>query len=152
MGDNAYLCMTYKHNNNMTSQQGRELNKAKAKMFSRLVSGQNVTIDSLYGDGTTAVVKIMNIRDPKTSSTYTRFKLNVQVVSFRGLRPVWDNGRCLRDENGRLLKVEGDIRPSRSNVNSYNRAIRREVERMINKYAPMFSIETWLLEVDRIIW
>jgi len=136
----------------MTYEQGLKLNKAKSTMFTKLVKGQRHTINLNYSY--TVTVEIVSVRDPKSASTYTNFKSNVKIIECLKKTPVRDASlHHVRNEYGELVYEDKSVTSvTRSKVNSLNRTIRTKVENELSKLSPIFSIETWNVSVDRVIW
>jgi hypothetical protein len=136
----------------MTYEQGLKLNKAKAKMFTKLVKGQRHTININYSY--TVTVEIISVRDPKSSSTYSNFKSNVKVIECLKKVPMRDGSHNhVRNEYGELVYEDKSVTSvTRCKVNSFNGTIRTKVGNELSKVSPMFSIETWNVNIDRVIW
>jgi hypothetical protein len=136
----------------MTYEQGLKLNKAKATMFTKLVKGQRHTINLNYTY--TVTVEIVSVRDPKCSSQYTNFKTNVKVIEcFKKVNKRDNNLRAMRNDIGEYIYEDVNVTSvPRDKVNSLNKTIRTKVENELSRVSPMFSIETWNVTVDRVIW
>lgn len=136
----------------MTYEQGLSLNKAKAKMFTKLVKGQRLTINLNYTYNVT--VEVVSVRDPKSSSIYSNFKSNVKVIScLKKVHKRDSNFSAIRDEDGQYIYEDKEVSSvSRHRVNELNKTIRSRMGNELGKVAPMFSIETWNVNVDRVIW
>ena len=128
------------------------LNKAKARMFTMLSKGTTVNVN--LGTYTNVIVEIGTIRDPKTDWDYADFKVNVKVIS--GVSKTYkrdENMNRLKDVDGRWILVDYEMKSvRRSKVNEYNKDIRRVVERELEKYSPMFSINQFRMKCDKVQW
>jgi len=128
------------------------LNKVRAKMFTKLAKG--MTIDVNLDCHTNVIVEVQTIRDPKTDWSYTDYRFNVKVV--KGTTKVYQRDKDfnrVKDGDGRYVLVDTEMKMvRRSRVNCYNRDIRRVVERELEKYSPMFSIQQWRLKCDKVQW
>jgi hypothetical protein len=136
----------------MTYEEGLKLNAFKAKMFTKFVKGQihTITINYTYN----VVVEIVSVRDPKCSSKYSNFKTNVKVVSCikKVVRRDVKN-TIVMDENNQIIYDNVEVKSiPRNMINSVNRTIRVRVENELSKLSPFFSIETWNVNVDRVLW
>lgn len=120
-------------------------------MFTKLMKGKTFTFN--LGLRTTVTVQVQSIRDPKTDYDYTPFRFNVKVISGVMEVPKRDGYMRVKDENGDYVYEEHKMRyPIRSRVNYHNRDIRNRIERELESYAPMFSINRWRLKCDKVDW
>lgn len=128
------------------------LNKAKAAMFTLLAKGRTINVN--LGNYTNVTVEVQTIRDPKTDWNYTDFKFNVKVIN--GVTKIYkrdENMNKLKDADGRWILVDYEMKSvRRSKVNEYNKDIRRVVERELDTYSPMFSINQYRLKCDKVQW
>jgi len=126
----------------MTYEEGISFNKTKADMFNKLAKGQTYTFQINHSYNIT--VKVISVRDPKSSSTHAHFPTNVKVIS------------CIKVIVGTDGKVVYEGREvcsvPRSRVNSANNTIRNKVQNELGKYAPIFSINHWCVRADKVIW
>ena len=152
VGNSLYLRMTNTITMTPERKANMSLNKAKAAMFTLLAKG--MTIDVNLGCYTNVTVEVQAIRDPKTDWNYADFKFNVKVI--KGTAKTYkrdENMNRLKDADGRWILVDYDMKyVNRSKVNEYNKDIRRVVERELEKYAPMFSINQYRMKCDKVQW
>lgn len=138
----------------MTPEQkvNRHINKIRAKMFTKLAKG--MTVDVTVNCHTVVTVEVQTIRDPKTDWSYTDYRFNVKVI--KGVTKVYqrdNNCNRIKDGDGRYVLVDTEMKSvRRDRVNCFNRDIRRVVERELEKYSPMFSINQWRLKCDKVQW
>ena len=82
------------------------------------------------------------------------FRSNVKVIN--GVTKIYkrdENMNRLKDADGRWILVDQEMKfVRRSKVNDYNKDIRRVVERELEKYAPMFSINQYRMKCDKVQW
>ena len=152
VGDSLYLCMTNTITMTPERKANMSLNKAKAAMFTKLAKGRTIEVN--LGCHTNVTVEVQTIRDPKTDWNYTDFKFNVKVI--KGTTQTYkrdENMNRLKDANGRWILVDQEMKfVRRSRVNSFNSSIRRVVERELEKYSPMFSINQYRMKCDKVQW
>ena len=94
-------------------------------------------------------VKVSTIIAPK--GKWDDFRVNVKVVESRVKASVWnvDGGRA-RDEHGELLFEFVPRRVSRSDVNSTNNEIRRQVGYKCREMLCFFGIDGWRVKVEKV--
>jgi len=136
----------------MTYEEGISFNKAKADMFNKLAKGQTYTFQVNHSYNIT--VKVISVRDPKSSSTHAHFPTNVKVISCIKSFVARDaNHNVIVGTDGKVVYEDREVRSvPRSRVNSANNTIRNKVQNELGKYAPIFSIEHWCVRADKVIW
>jgi hypothetical protein len=136
----------------MTYEEGISFNKAKADMFNKLAKGQTYTFQINHSYNIT--VKVISVRDPKSSSTHAHFPTNVKVIScIKSVVSRDVNNKVIVGTDGKVVYEGREVcSVPRSRVNSANNTIRNKVQNELGKYAPIFSIAHWCVRADKVIW
>ena len=136
----------------MTYEEGISFNKTKADMFNKLAKGQTYTFQINHSYNIT--VKVISVRDPKSSSTHAHFPTNVKVIScIKSVVSRDVNNKVIVGTDGKVVYEGREVcSVPRSRVNSANNTIRNKVQNELGKYAPIFSIEHWCVRADKVIW
>ena len=129
----------------MTDEQLIKFNKYVAKQTKKVMSEKEIEIITyrrkLKG-------QVSSIIAPK--GKWDDFRVNVKVVESRVKASVWDNGTRVRDNNGELVFEFIPARVKRSDVNSTNNEIRRQVGYKCREMLCFFGIDGWRVKVEKV--
>jgi ribosomal 50S subunit-recycling heat shock protein len=135
------------YNSSMSDEQVIKFNKYVAKQTKKVMLEKEIEITTYRRQ---LKVKVSTIIAPK--GKWADFRVNVKVVESRVKASVWnvDGGRA-RDENGELLFEFIPRRVSRSDVNSTNNEIRRQVGYKCREMLCFFGIDGWRVKVEKVV-
>ena len=129
----------------MSDEQIIKFNKYVAKHTKKVMLEKEIEITTYRRQ---LKVKVSTIIAPK--GKWDDFRFNVKVVESKVKASVWDNGTRVRDENGELLFEFIPRRVSRSDVNSTNNEIRRQVGYKCREMLCFFGIDGWRIKVEKV--
>lgn len=131
----------------MSDEQIIKFNKYVAKHTKKVMLEKEIEVTTYRRQ---LKVKVSTIIAPK--GKWDDFRVNVKVVESKVKASVWnvDGGRA-RDEHGELLFEFIPRRVSRSDVNSTNNEIRRQVGYKCREMLCFFGIDGWRIKVEKVV-
>lgn len=130
----------------MSDEQVIKFNKYVAKQTKKVMVEKEIEIITYRRK---LKVKVSTIIAPK--SRWDDFRINVKVVDSRVKASVWaQDGTRVRDENGELVFEFVPARVKRSDVNSTNNEIRRQVGHKCKDMLDFFGIHGWRVKVEKV--
>ena len=130
----------------MSDEQVIKFNKYVAKQTKKVMLEKEIEITTYRRK---LKVKVSTIIAPK--SRWDDFRINVKVVDSRVKASVWaQDGTRVRDEHGELVFEFIPARVKRSDVNSTNNEIRRQVGYKCREMLCFFGIDGWRVKVEKV--
>ena len=130
----------------MTDAQVIKFNKYVAKHTKKVMMEKEIDISTYRMK---LKVKVSSVIAPK--SKWDDFRFNVKVVECKVKSSVWSqDGTRVRDEHGELVFEYLPRQIKRSDVNSTNHNIRREVASKCRDMLCFFGIDGWRVKVEKV--
>ena len=130
----------------MSDEQVTKFNKYVAKQTKKVMSEKEIEIITYRRK---LKVKVSSIIAPK--GKWGDFRVNVKVVESKVKASVWNkDGTRTRDNNGELVFEFVPARVKRSDVNSTNNEIRRQVGYKCREMLCFFGIDGWRVKVEKV--